>query len=315
MSKLNKTTKNPSFKDSRKLTKDDYCGIFGNPNMTVDVINVCLSMNNALMFEGISSAAVSTPAILKAVYKKSKSYDILFNLAEHKNTPSDLIRELLDRGVEEALANPNISFEVLNAFVKSRKSVKKQEGFFYAAVNPTLTVENQFSLMKKLDEPSRLFFNPNLHPEVFDKLWSTGCHEDMIDATYYGQSENCTREQALMLCRYTPTTYEDEDAWMINRIRSAGYSNQNCPKSTITDGRTNPSDEIGSASFANQALSVDWDLLNYNDRAALKGIASRDDTPEEILNNISKLSIKDDDVHFELVRNHNTPPACDRVFI
>ena len=96
------------------LDQKAYDGLLSNPNITEGVIGtLLLSRPNKWILEAIAGSDKASQAQLELVYEKSKSYDVLYNLAGNPKykpvlsndfrTTEDMPRVIFDKSVTFSL--------------------------------------------------------------------------------------------------------------------------------------------------------------------------------------------------------------------
>ena len=91
------------------LDQKAYDGLLSNPNITEGVIGtLLLSRPNKWILEAIAGSDKASQAQLELVYEKSKSYDVLYNLAGNPKTPVHILESLFKEHKEQVCENTQI---------------------------------------------------------------------------------------------------------------------------------------------------------------------------------------------------------------
>lgn len=262
---------------------------------------------------------MATAAQLEALYKKSKSYKVLHNLVNNPKTPNNIL-EAICRNDEETshhkhppharhnvavYKNPNIPRTLIESILKATAPLEKNElDLFYEkcnalAENAALSnLQDQLILAKTMRDPTWLFYNQNLHAEVFDYIYfHLGLHSG---ASGFARSRYFSENYAVVFLN-------SDNIWM----RSAVIKSEYCPGGVVEKARKSGSDEERMAAFSNNIIPVDYAHLDYSDSFSIQGIVTRDDVPEEILFKILEVDELSSnlDLLLKMVRNEITPIA------
>jgi hypothetical protein len=275
-----------------------YEALLGNPNITEEVIDTLLSSSpNKWILEATADSEKANEAQLELVYKKSKSYDVLYNLARNPKTPVHIVETLFKEYKDQVCENTQIPNHLISKITQVKKLSKKaQEDFdrscFSLARNPALSdKKDQLILAKKMSKPENLFLNPNLHGEVFEYLWASGVTQW---ASSFTDSKNFSEKHAIIML-----TSDDE------MIRAAVVRSQHGPKDVVLKARKDSSGRVREAAFKNPLFSINYADLDYTDLSAILGVVRRDDVPEEVLIKIAELEFPShSDIKFVLARKN-----------
>ena len=280
------------------LDKMAYEALLGNPNITEEVIDTLLSSRpNKWILEATADSEKANEAQLELVYKKSKSYGVLYNLALNPKTPVDVLESLFKEYKDEVCTNIQIPNHLVSKITQVKKLSKKaQEDFDRScsclARNPALSdKKDQLILAKKMSKPENLFFNPNLHGEVFEYLWASGVTQW---ASSFTESKNFSEKHAIIML-----TSDDE------MIRAAVVRSQHGPKDVVLKARKDSSGRVREAAFTNPLFFINYADLDYTDLSAILGVVRRDDVPEEVLIKIAELEFPShSNIKFVLARKN-----------
>ena len=263
-----------------------YEGLLGNPNITEEVIDTLLSSSpNKWILGATARSEKANEAQLELVYKKSKSYDVLYNLAGNPKTPVHILETLFKEHKEEVCGNTQIPNHLVSKITQVKKLSKKaQEDFdmccFSLASNPALSdKKDQLILAKKMSEPEHLFLNPNLHLEVFEYLYNS----------------EITGGRSIVRCKYFSEKHakvilnSDDDGGLIEWAKYDVLSTQFCPKDIVLKARKDGSERERVAAFSNMSVPIDYANIDYMDLPLILGLIQRDDLPEELFIKIAEL--------------------------
>ena len=275
-----------------------YEALLSNPNITEEVIDTLLSSSpNKWILEATADSEKANEAQLELVYKGSKSYDVLYNLARNPKTPVHILESLFKEHKQQVCENTQIPKHLVSKITQVKKLSKKtQEDFdrscFFLARNPALSdKKDQLILAKKMSEPENLFLNPNLHSEVFEYIWASGVTQW---ASSFTASKSFSENHAIMML-----TSDDE------MIRAAVVRSQHGPKDVVLKARKDSSGRVREAAFTNPLFSINYADLDYTDLSAILGVVRRDDVPEEVLIKIAELEFPShSDIKFVLARKN-----------
>jgi hypothetical protein len=267
-----------------KLDELAYEGLLRNPNITEEVIDTLLSRSpNKWILKAIACSEKATVTQLEVVYKKSKSYEVLENLASNPKTPDHILKSLFRNKDHKCsiLGNQQIPKQLISSFLKT----KGLYPYWVAlASNPALSDKNdQLVLAKRMlggeGTAEHLFSNPNLHLEVFEYLYNS----EITGGRFIVRCKYFSEKHAKVILN------SDDDGGLIEWAKYDVLSTQFCPKDIVLKARKDGSERERVAAFSNMSVPIDYANIDYMDLPLILGLIQRDDLPEELFIKIAEL--------------------------